>query len=174
MEDQEPIRRALERNVKVLTARPAVGQGQAVTRVTLKPGLTCEVEEGPWKLQVGMTEKYGGLGNAPNPGVFGRGALGACLAIGFAMWAARLQVPITSMSIEVQADYDVRGELGVDDGVRPGHSKIHYVISVETDASDEAIHNWLDIAERKSSWLDNIKNPVPISRELRVTRPGAA
>ena len=59
MEDQAPIRSALERNVKVVSARPSVGQGVAVTRATLGPGLSCEVTEGPWRLAVGMTEIHG-------------------------------------------------------------------------------------------------------------------
>ncbi len=171
MEPQEPIRIALERNVKVISARPSVGQGTAVTRVTLRPGLACEVEDGPWKFAVGMTEKYGGVNNGPNPGVYGRAALGSCLAIGYSMWAARMGVPIRSLSIEVQAVYDVRGELGVSDDIRPGYERMHYIVSVETEAPDAAVHAWLEKAERHSSWLDDIRNPVPVSRELRLTRP---
>ena len=174
MDQQDIVKSAIERNVKVITARPAVGRGQAVTRVTLKPGLACEVQEGAWTLQVGMTDKYGGTNSGPNPGVFGRGALGSCIAIGYAMWAARLDVPITALSVEVQADYDVSGELGVSEDVRPGHSKIHYIVSVESDAPEERIREWIDLAERKSSWLDNIRNPVPVTSELRLTRPGGA
>ena len=171
MEDQEPIRIAVERNVKVVSARPSVGQGTAVTHVTLRPGLACEVEDGPWKFAVGMTGKYGGLDNGPNPGVYGRAALGSCLAIGYSMWAARLGVPLTALSIEVRAVYDVRGELGVTDEVRPGYERIHCLVSVETTASEDAVQKWLDTAERHSSWLDDLRNPVPVSRELRLSRP---
>ena len=171
MEDQEPIRRAVERNVKVVSARPSVGQGTAVTRVTLRPGLSAEVEEGPWKFTVGMTKTYGGNEDGPNPGVYGRAALGSCLAIGYSMWAARMGVPLESLSVEVQAVYDVRGELGVSDEIRPGYERIHYIVSVETTASEDAVQTWLDKAERHSSWLDDLKNPVPVSRELRLSRP---
>ena len=125
MEDQTPIRAAIDRNVRVLGVKPSIGQGTAVTRVTLRPGLAAEVEDGPWKFSVGMTEKYGGQNNAPNPGVYGRAALGSCLCIGYSMWAARLGVVIESLSVEVHADYDVRGELGVagrDPPGLPGHS----------------------------------------------------
>ena len=90
MSSPATIKAALERNVKVVEARPSVGQGTAVTKVTLHPGLACEVEEGPWRFSVGMTEKYGGGNTGPNPGVYGRAALGSCLAIGYGMWAARL------------------------------------------------------------------------------------
>lgn len=171
LEDQEPIRVAVERNVRAVSAKPSFGQGTAITRVTLRPGLTAEVEEGPWKFSVGMTEKYGGRNNAPNPGVYGRAALGSCLAIGYSMWAARLGISIESLSVEVHADYDVRGELGVTDEVRPGYERIRYIVSVETDASDDAVQAWLETADRHSSWLDDLRNPVPVSREVRLSRP---
>jgi uncharacterized OsmC-like protein len=167
--NQSHIASALERNVKAVTLRPSVGQGTAVTRVRLRDGLACDIEEGPWKLTAGMTEKYGGSNEAPNPGVYGRAALGSCLVIGYAMWAARLGVPLESLEIEVQADYDVRGELGADDAVRPGYSQIRYTVTVSSPASAEEIDRWLDTADRYSSWRDNIANPVPLVCERRVT-----
>lgn len=170
MSSPAEVKAALERNVKVIAARPSVGQGTAVTRVTLQPGLACEIEDGPWRLSVGMTEKYGGLNNGPNPGVFGRGALGSCLAIGYGMWAARLEIPVRSLTVEVRARYDVRGELGVDDSVRPGYADIVYVVTVDTDAPEADVRRLLDTADQHSSWLDDLRHPVPVSREVRIVR----
>lgn len=167
------IKEALERNAKVVAARPAVGQGTAITKVTLNPGLACEVEDGPWRFSVGMTEKYGGMNNGPNPGVYGRAALGSCLAIGYGMWAARLEVPVRSLTVEVRARYDVRGELGVDSAIRPGYADITYVVTVESDAPDADVRRVLDTADQHSSWLDDLRNPVPVSRELHIIRSQA-
>jgi uncharacterized OsmC-like protein len=164
------IKAALERNVKVISARPSVGQGTAVTKVTLQPGLACEVAEGDWSFKVGMTEKYGGLNSGPNPGVYGRAALGSCLAIGYGMWAARMEIPVRALTVEVRARYDVRGELGIDDSVRPGYTDIVYVVTVDTDAPDADVQRWLDQADRHSSWLDDLRNPVPVSREVHIVR----
>jgi len=122
--DNEEIRTILERKVKAVTLRPAVGQNTARTTVRLKPGLECEVTEGPWSLTVAMSEKAGGTGAGPNPGIIGRGALGSCLALGYAMWAARLGVRIDALEVEVEADYDSRGELGVADDVPPGYTQV--------------------------------------------------
>jgi uncharacterized OsmC-like protein len=164
------IRTAIERNIKAVTLRPSIGQGTAITKATLRDGLTCDVQEGPWTLVAGMTEKYGGTNAGPNPGVYGRAALGSCLALGYAMWAARLGVPLDSLEIEVHASYDVRGELGVSDEVRPGYSEIKYVVTVASPASTEEIERWLDIADERSSWRDNIANAVPLVCERRVTQ----
>jgi uncharacterized OsmC-like protein len=174
MSTPEVIKAALERNARVVAARPSAGQGTAVTKVTLHPGLACEVEDGAWRFSVGMTDKYGGLNNGPNPGVYGRAALGSCLAIGYAMWAARLDIPVRSLAVEVRARYDVRGELAIDDSIRPGYEDIVYVVTVDTDATEADVRQWLDTADRHSSWLDDLRNPVPVSRELRIVRGAAA
>lgn len=166
----QDIRTAIERNVKAVSLRPAIGQGTAVTKVRLRDGLSCDIQEGPWTLVAGMTEKYGGTSDGPNPGVYGRAALGSCLAIGYAMWAARLDVPIESLEVEIQADYDVRGELGVSDDVRPGYTALRYIVHVTSPASRDAIDRWLDTADKYSSWRDNIANAVPLVAERRVTQ----
>jgi uncharacterized OsmC-like protein len=170
----EDIKAALERNVAAVSRRPSVGQGTAVTRVRLGDDLRCDIEDGPWTLAVGMTDNYGGDNSAPSPGVLGRAALGSCLAIGYGMWAARLGVPITSLEVEIQADYDVRGELGVRDDVRPGYDEVRYIVSVQSDASEEEVMRVLDTAEHHSSWLDDIANPVPVKREVRLRTPERA
>ncbi|MGQ0648575.1 MAG: OsmC family protein [Gemmatimonadaceae bacterium] len=171
MERQEEVRDAVERHVNAVTLRPSVGQGTAVTRVRLRDGLACDVEDGPWKITVGMTDKYGGSNAGPNPGIYGRAALGACLAIGYAMWASRMGVPLQRLEVEIQADYDLRGELGVDETVRPGYLRMRYIVSVESDAPEEDVIRMLDIAERHSSFLDDFANPVDLQREVRLTAP---
>lgn len=166
MSSPAAIKEALERNVKVVSARPSVGQGTAKTTARLRTGLECEVTDGPWTMHVGMTEKYGGSGAHPNPGSYGRAALASCLTIGYAMWAARLGIHLDRLEVEVQADYDVRGELGAAEDVRPGYQSIRYIVTVESPASEAEILRLLDTGDRVSSWLDDIANPVPVSREV--------
>jgi uncharacterized OsmC-like protein len=171
MDGAETIREAVGRTVKAVTLRASLGQGTAVTRVRLQPGLACEVEEGPWRFTVGMSDKYGGTNAGPNPGVYGRGAVGSCLAIGYAMWAARLGVPIDSLEVEIQADYDARGELGVAAEVPPGYLAMRYVVTVESSAPEADVMRVLDTADKHSSWRDDIARAVPINRDVRILAP---
>ncbi len=171
MDGDATIRAALERNAKAVALRPSIGQGTARTTVRLKPGLECEVTEGPWRLTVGMGEKSGGTNAGPNPGILGRGALGTCLAVGYAMWAARLQVPLISLQVEVQADYDSRGELGVSDDIAPGYSQIRYQVTVESSAPEAAVLEVLDTADKYSPYLDVFARAHDIRREARIIAP---
>jgi hypothetical protein len=71
--------------------------------------------------------------------------------------------------VDLEADYDVRGELAVDPKVRPGYGAIRYVVTV-TSASPEAdVMRVLDAADRASPYLDVFANGVPLTREVRVS-----
>ena len=172
MQGLDSIRTAIERSARAVELRPSVGQGTVVTKVRLRDGLSCEVEDGPWKFTVGMTDAYGGSNAGPNPGVYGRGAVGSCLAIGYSIWAARLGIPIASLEVEVQADYDARGELAVSDSVRPGYLAMRYIVTVESSAPRDDVIRMLDSADRCSSWRDDIANGVPLTRDVRILAPG--
>jgi hypothetical protein len=62
-----------------LKQNPAAGQGTAVTRTVIRSGVTCDIEDGSWKLIADEMPGDGGAGLGPDPGVFGRAALGSCL-----------------------------------------------------------------------------------------------
>src|SRR5438067_10948322 len=99
MDRTEQLKHTFERNAKALALRPSAGQGTAVTRVRLREGLTCDVEDGGWKLTVDMSAKSGGDGRGPDPGVYGRTALGSCLAIGYALWGAKAGIVFSRLEV---------------------------------------------------------------------------
>jgi len=167
MERADTIKTAFERNAKAISLRPSVGHGTAKTRVTLRDGLTCEVEDGPWKMAVDLSIKSGGDAQAPDPGVYGRTALGSCLAIGYAMWAAKRGVTINSLVVEVQADYDSGGSHGVTD-VPPGYRQVRYIVTIDSDAPEADVMRVLDDADAHSAYRDVFTRAIDLRREVRV------
>jgi uncharacterized OsmC-like protein len=167
-EPNDEIRSILERNVKAVSLRPTVGQNTARTKVRLRPGLECEVIEGPWQLTVAMGEKSGGTGTGPNPGILGRGALGSCLALGYAMWAIRLGVPLESLEVDVEADYDSRGELGVSDDVPPGYTQVRYTVTVSSPAPETDVQRLIDIADKYSPYRDVFARAHDVRRDVKI------
>ena len=161
------IRTAYERSVKALTLRPAMGQGTAVTTVRVRSGMTCDIEDGRWKLVADVSEKSGGDAAGPDPGVYGRTALGTCLAMSYAKWAVVREVALDGIEVEVQADYDARGEYGIGD-VPPGYLEVRYVVKVESAAPEADIMAVLDEADRYTPWLDVFARPQRIRREVRI------
>lgn len=165
------IRTAFERCAKALTLRPALGRSTAVSRTRLRPGgLTCEVEEGPWKLVTDMPAQVGGDASGPTPGVLGRAALGSCLAIGYMMHAAKLGVPIAAIEVEVQADYDDGALFGVSDAP-PGYLEVRYAVTVESAAPESDVRRVLDEGDAHSPYLDVFARAQSCRRSVRIVAP---
>jgi uncharacterized OsmC-like protein len=172
MANQATIRKIVERNIELLALKPARGQLTRATRARLVDGLRCEIEEGPWKLAADMPAKVGGEDTAPTPGTLGRGALASCLTIGIAIWAARLGVPVDAVEVEVQADFDARGELGMI-GVVPGYTEVRYVVGIDSPAARQELDALCALAERHSPYLDVFGRAMTLRRVLHVNGVGA-
>ena len=154
MASPEIIREIAERNIKVLASKPARGHLTGVTTARIEDGLRCVIEDGPWKLTADMPIKAGGEGSAPTPGALGRGALASCIAITIASWAARWEIPVDTVEVEIQAEFDARGELGMDDSIPPGYEEVRYVISIESPAPAQSIAKLVSAVERYSPYVD--------------------
>jgi uncharacterized OsmC-like protein len=165
--DRLAIREIAERHVRLLAARPERGHLSCATRARLADGLRCEIEEGPWRLAADMPAKVGGGETAPTPGVLGRAALAGCLTIGIAAWAARLGVPVDAVEVEVEADFDARGELGVE-GVPPGYQQVRYTVSIDSPAPRAELDRLLATAERHSPYLDVFGRAIALRRAVRL------
>jgi uncharacterized OsmC-like protein len=165
------LRETLERNARAVTLRPAVGRKTGRTAVRLQPGLACEITDGNWTLRASMGAAAGVTPVGPGPGTLGRGALGSCLALGYAMWAARLGVPLDSVEVLVEADYDTRGELGVSDDVPPGYTEVRYTVTVASRAAEADVRRVIDTADRYSPYLDVFARAQELRRELLIVQP---
>lgn len=168
MADPATIRDIAERNAKMLALKPSRGHLTGVTKARIVEGVRCEIEEGPWKLAADMPVKAGGEGTAPTPGMLGRGALASCLAISITTWAARAGIPIDALEVEVQADFDARGELGVGEDIPPGYQEVRYLVSIDSPAPQEALAELLDTAERHTPYLDVFGRAQTMKRVLRL------
>src|ERR1700689_3204812 len=122
MQETQKIKTAIQRTKKALTLKPSLGKGTGVSKASIINGLTCEVHEGDWKFTVDMPESVGGNNLAPTPGVYGRAALASCLAIGYMMKAAELDIPIHHLEVDVYADYDDGALFGtLEKNIPPGY-----------------------------------------------------
>ena len=167
MKDRDKVRTTFERNARALKLRPSVGMGTATTRARLVEGLRLEVEDGNWKHSVDMSEKSGGSGSAPDPGVYGRTALASCLSIAYAMWAANLGVDITALEVEVQADYNSAPAYGASDDP-PGYRQVRYTVTIESESPEEEVLDMLDQSDAHCAYLDIFKRPLDVQRTVKI------
>ncbi len=166
----ERIKTAWERNGRAIELRPAVGQKTAITKTRVLGGLHVETEEGRWKLVSDGSEKSGGTAVGPDPGFVVRAALGNCLAMGYVTWAAYRNIPIESLEIEMEADFDVRGQHGAE-GIPPGFNEIRYHVRVQSSALEADVRRVIEEADANSMVGDVFRRAHTLNRRLTVVKP---
>lgn len=165
-QDQAAFKAAFERSERTLKRRPAVGQKTGRTRIRTGDGFVCHIEDGPWRLKADWDKASGGNAEAPLPGVYGRAALGTCLAIGYVAWAAKLEVPLEVVEVEVESDIDARATYGLID--EAPIQEFRYTVTVESGAPEEDIARVLDLAEKYSPWHNVFVAPQTVKRRVNV------
>jgi len=80
----------------------------------------------------------GGSDSAPNPVEQLLGALGNCLAVGYAANASVAGITIRDLRIDLDGDVDLHTFLGLDDG-HAGFSAIRVAVHLDTDADEAAV-----------------------------------
>jgi uncharacterized OsmC-like protein len=174
MSRTEDIKTAVERSIKAVTLRPTVGRGkETMTVVTSADGL-CTMTDGDDWITVDMPKEYGGGGTTPGPGFFVRTALGSCLSLGYLMWAAHLGVPINQVRMEIETEYDLRGEYGIDDDVTCAYTVVRVVVEVDSPAPRAEIERVIETTERRSFMHAIFAEQHEVERELRITSSAAA
>ncbi|MDZ7758136.1 OsmC family protein [Rhodohalobacter sp.] len=169
MSDSETLKNSFKRVKKLLTIKPEKGQYTTTTKVRVRNGTTCEIEHKHWTFTADVGEMEGGNDAGPGPSVLQRGALGSCLAIGYAKWAAYLDVPIDGIEVDVEADVDARGAYGLD-GIEPGYQGLRYKVYIDSPASEEEIMNVIEQADSHSPVLMDFKQPVEVEREVNLVK----
>jgi uncharacterized OsmC-like protein len=167
MAEPNEIRQAFERNRKVLSIKPSKGQYTTKTSVRLFDGTSCEIVHGPWTFTADVGKTEGGNDAGPGPSVLERAALGSCLAIGYAKYAALYEVPLDSLTVDVEADVDVRGMFGVAD-VPVTYKGLRYTVTVESSAPEHKIRKVIEDADQNSPVLANFTEPISVKRNVSI------
>ncbi len=107
----------------------------------------------------------GGTDTAPNPAEQVLGALGNCLAVGYAANASAAGVEINDLKIEVSGDLDLHTFLGLKPG-HAGYGGLSVKVHLESDATEEQLADLHDKVVNSSPVGHTLSNPVPLNIEL--------
>lgn len=107
----------------------------------------------------------GGTDTAPNPVEQVLGALGNCLAVGYAANATASGVEIKDLKIELSGDVDLQSFLGLKPG-HAGYSGLSVKVHLDSDATEEQLHDLHEKVVNSSPVGHTLSNPVPLNIEL--------
>jgi uncharacterized OsmC-like protein len=130
------------------------------TRVSLRAGRHGVVVDEPASL--------GGQDEAPGPVDYAVIALASCQGVTYRFWAEKLGIALDDVEVKVEADLDLRGFFGLDDGVRPGFSNVRVEVKPIGPESDERYQELADAVDEHCPVLDLFANETPVERKVAI------
>lgn len=115
----------------------------------------------PYRMPIDHPTLGAGRGPAPQEQVLS--ALAGCITGGIATIAAARKIELTKVESSVTGEIDVRGVLGIDDGVRRGFSSVSATFVVEGNADDEALQMLVSDSVALSAVYDMLSATVPVT-----------
>ena len=168
------LKELYRRKSAAMTRRPVFARSSGEARVHLRDGMACDVELDDRALRVDLSASEGGSGSGPHPGQLMRASLGACMAIGYRLWGARLDVPIDAVEVDVGCDYDARGQMGLAHDVAIGWERLRFVVTIVSPAAEAEVRRVVETADRLSPMLANISPAVRRAHHLTILQSQAA
>ena len=110
-------------------------------------------------------ESLGGDDTAPNPVEQLLGALGNCLAVGYAANASTAGIEIRDLKIELEGDLDLKTFLGLAQG-NAGYQGIRVKVHLDTDAPEQAVQELHEKVVGTSPVGHTLSRPVPVDVSL--------
>jgi len=108
-----------------------------------------------------------GSNTAPNAVEALLAALSGCMTVSVVYPAAAQGIRLHSVDFAIEGDVDLHGFLKLSDKVRPGLQNVRVTARIKGDAPRAVIQGLLDHAISTSPVLDSLRNPVPVTVELR-------
>src|SRR5919197_4553051 len=133
------IRESILNVRSVLASKPDPGPApDRPATAVIEDGLRCRTEGGHgWAVVTDMPAAVGGGAAAPTPGWLIRAALASCAATTIAMRAAELEIALTRLEVTAESETDMRGLLGIGDGVPPGPQSARMRLRIAANGTDE-------------------------------------
>jgi len=112
---------------------------------------------------------FGGDGTAPNPVEQLLGALGNCLAVGYAVNAAAAGIELRDLRIDLEGDLNLATFLGLG-GTHAGYDAIRATVHVDADAGADELDELHAAVVGTSPVGHTLQRPIPIEIVWTDTR----
>lgn len=106
---------------------------------------------------------FAGYNLGPSSPELQTGVLGSCVTHTFLIKAAELEIPLDSLAVEVQAEYDPRAQAPGNTDVPVYPSNFRYRVQVASPASDEELARLHAEVQRVCPILNLLRSPQEIS-----------
>ena len=132
--------------------------------------VTCKVDTGRGLATAGMHQGTGGSGRELCSGDMLLEALVACAGVAMNAAATVLDIPLQSAVVSAEGDVDLRGTLGVTEGVKVGFREIRLRFDITSDAPQEKLDELLALTERYCVIYDTLRSSPTITVRMNTAQ----
>jgi len=132
--------------------------------------VTCKVETGRGLAIAGIHPMAGGSGRELCSGDILLEALVACAGVSLRAAAAVLDIPVNSVMVTAEGDVDLRGTLGITEGVPVGFKEIRLGFDIDADVPQDKVDQLVALTERYCVIFQTIQNSPKTSVSFNKVR----
>ena len=122
--------------------------------------------EEPFELDADEHQLLLGEDKGPNPVEYLLKGLAGCLTSSLIYHAAAKGIEIQGVESRLEGDIDLRGFLGLSDGVPVGYENIRVYFKIDADVSEEQKEELLAMAQKYSPVFNTVSNSAPVAVKL--------
>ena len=166
---QKLVKEAVLQTASALEADPEAGKikYQATTHWQEKTRCSATVRHFE-PMIIDEPAAFGGDDAAMSPADVVLVALGTCQEIMYAALASTMDIQLDECKVDVTADLDLKGLMGMDPDVPPGLLALDYHVHLKSPASDEQLKELIDIVERQCPLLDTLTRNVQVTGKVNI------
>ncbi|MFV2033115.1 MAG: OsmC family protein [Gammaproteobacteria bacterium] len=164
------------------SVKEAITQTVSAVQADANAGMVKYRAETQWEGDVRCTAKvrdfdtvvidepaaFGGGDEAMSPADVILVALGTCQEIMYAALASSMDIQLDECKVDVSADLDLKGLLGLDPDVPPGLLAMDYQVRLKSPASDEKLKELIDVVERQCPLLDTLTRDIKVTGKVNI------
>ena len=79
-----------------------------------------------------------------------------------------MDIQLDECKVDVTADLDLKGSMGMDDEVPPGLLAMDYHVQLKSPASDEELKKLVDMVERQCPLLDTLTRSIEVTGKVNI------
>ena len=110
---------------------------------------------------------FGGADSAVSPADVVLVALGTCQEIMYVALASTMDIPLDEVKVDVNADLDLNGLMGLDPETPPGLLEMSYDVHIKSPAPVEDLKRLVDTVEYQCPLLDTLTRRVEVTGKVK-------
>jgi len=166
---QQSVKAAIQQTAAAVNADAAAGMVKYKATTQWEGDVRCTANVRDFEtMTIDEPAAFGGDDAAMSPADVVLVALGTCQEIMYAALASAMDIQLDECKVDVTADLDLKGLMGMDSDVPPGLLAMDYQVHLKSPASEEQLKELIDVVERQCPLLDTLTREIKVTGKVNI------